>query len=142
MNWRGRNVTLKRSLRGVYPCRESRPLTARILPDRILGTTPLIATAILARRIGPGPTGPERRWADTIRQVPTPGLGIARTSQRYSFRWQVGYRSRTSDCRRRGHQSPCRDTSAPIWHGHRKSPLLLKCLDREFAGEAVMPGSR
>src|SRR6266508_2633089 len=34
-------------------------------------------------------------WADTIRQVLTPGLGIARTWQRYSF---VGYRSRTSDC--------------------------------------------
>src|SRR4029450_813334 len=49
-------------------------------------------------------------WADTIRQVLTPGLGIARTWQRYSF---VGYRSRTSDCRHRGHRS----WSALLWRG-------------------------
>src|SRR5258708_40334561 len=35
-------------------------------------------------------------WADTIRQVPTPERGIARTLQRCSFRWQAGYRSRTN----------------------------------------------
>src|SRR5262249_316560 len=52
-------------------------------------------------------------WGDTIRQVPTPELGIARTSQRYSFRCQAGYRSRTSYCWRCGHRSP----SAPWSRG-------------------------
>jgi NNP family nitrate/nitrite transporter-like MFS transporter len=44
------------------------------------------------------------RWYPTDKQGTslTPGLGIARTWQRYSF---VGYRSRTSDCRHRGHRS-------------------------------------
>src|SRR4030088_2799547 len=35
---------------------------------------------------------------------------------------------------------PCRDTSAPVWHGHRKSPRARpsQFLDRDFAGEAVI----